>query len=183
MVTAPLGSKEEIIFRQQILKGFLGNRDLLKDYSYSRFDLTEIYNFFETIIAGNFIGVLMHRRLLFAEKERNQKRGKLILLILLFHKIHSDYVSKLDRKLFPKDYGIELQLLNAFFVDFNLDHYEMIFRKKKIRIRHIVELMKIITEKVTNGQAAAFWKRWFQFEAYVSVSNGIANHGIRFPNH
>jgi hypothetical protein len=33
--------------------------------------------------------------------------------------------------------------------------------------------MKIITEKVTNGQAAAFWKRWFQFEAYLSVSNGM----------
>ena len=182
MLTAPLGSKEEILYRQLILKGFIGNRELLKDYSYSRFDLTEIYNFFESIAAGNFIGVLMHRRLLFAEKERNQKRGKLILLILLFHKIHSDYTSKLDRKLFPKDYGIELQLLNAFFIDFNLDHYEMIFRKKKIRIRHIVELMKIITEKVTNGQAAVFWKRWFLFEAYLSVSNGIATHGFVFPS-
>jgi hypothetical protein len=83
-------------------------------------------------MAGNFIGVLMHRRLLFAEKERNQKRGKLILLILLFHKINSDYISKIDRKLFPKDYGIELQLLNAFFIYFNLDNYEMIFWKKKI---------------------------------------------------
>src|SRR4249919_635203 len=134
MITAPLESKEEINFRQQILKGFLGNRDLLKDYSYSRFDLTEIYNFFETIIAGNFIGVLMHRRLLFAEKERNQKRGKLILLILLFHKIQTDYIIKLDTKLFPKDYGIELKLINAFLADFNLDYYETIFRKKKIRI-------------------------------------------------
>jgi DNA mismatch repair protein MutS len=182
MVNAPLESNEEITERQQILKGFLAHRELLKDYPYSRFDLTEIFNFFETIIAGNFIGVLLHRRLLFAEKERNQKRGKLILLILLFHKIQSDYISKIDRKQFPKDYGLEIQYLNAFFVDFNLDHYEMIFRKKKIRVRHIVELMKIITEKVTNGQAAAFWKRWFQFEAYVSVSNGIATHGFAFPN-
>jgi DNA mismatch repair protein MutS len=182
MVTVPLASTQEILFRQQVLKGFVGNLELLKDYSYSRFDLTEVYNFFESVSAGNFIGVLMHRRLIFAEKERNQKRGKLILLILLFHKIQTDYTSKLDRKLFPKDYGIELQMLNAFLVDFNLDHYEMIFRKKKIRIRHIVELMKIITEKVTNGQAAAFFNRWFLFEAYLSVSNGIANHGFVFPN-
>jgi DNA mismatch repair protein MutS len=140
-----------------------------------------VYNFFESVIAGNFIGVLMHRRLIFAEKERNQKRGKLILLILLFHKIQMDYTSKIDTKLFPKDYALEIKLINAFFVDFNLDHYEMIFRKKKIRIRHIVELMKIITEKVTNGQAAAFFKRWFLFEAYLSVSNGIANHRFVFP--
>jgi DNA mismatch repair protein MutS len=182
MVTVPLSSTSEIQFRQQVLKGFSANWPLLKDYSYSRFDLTEIYKFFESIIAGNFIGVLMHRRLLFAEKERNQKRGKLILLILLFHKIQSDYISKLDTKLFPKDYGIELKLINAFLVDFNLDYYETIFRKKKIRIRHIVELMKIITEKVTNGQAAAFWKRWFMFEAYLSASNGIIKHGFIFPN-
>jgi DNA mismatch repair protein MutS len=182
IVTVPLSSTPDILFRQQVLKGFIGNREILKDYSYSRFDLTEVYNFFESVIAGNFIGVLMHRRLLFAEKERNQKRGKLILLILLFHKIHADYISKLDRKLFPKDYGIEIQLLNAFFIDFNLDHFEMIFRKKKIRVRHIVELMKIITEKVTNGQAAAFWKRWFLFEGYLSISNGIANHGFVFPS-
>jgi DNA mismatch repair protein MutS len=181
MVTVPLGSTEEILFRQKVLKGFIGNRELLKDYSFSRFDLTEVYNFFESVTAGNFIGVLMHRRLIFAEKERNQKRGKLILLILLFHKIQTDYTSKLDRKLFPKDYGIELQMLNAFLVDFNLDYYEMIFRKKKIRIRHIVELMKIITEKVTNGQAAAFFNRWFLFEGYLSVSNGIAHHGFVFP--
>jgi DNA mismatch repair protein MutS len=181
MVTVPLNSTEEIQFRQQVLKGFIGNRELLKDYSYSRFDLTEVYNFFESVTAGNFIGVLMHRRLIFAEKERNQKRGKLILLILLFHKIQTDYTSKIDTKLFPKDYALELKLINAFFVDFNLDHYEMIFRKKKIRIRHIVELMKIITEKVTNGQAAAFFTRWFLFEAHLSVSNGIANHGFVFP--
>jgi len=182
MVTVPLGSTSEIQFRQQILKGFAANWPILQDYSYSRFDLTEIYKFFETIITGNFIGVLLHRRLLFAEKERNQKRGKLILLILLFHKIQSDYISKLDSKLFPKDYGIELKLINAFLIDFNLDYYENIFRKKKIRIRHIVELMKIITEKVTNGQAAAFWKRWFMFEAYLSVSNGIIKHGFIFPS-
>src|SRR5450631_596065 len=169
MVMVPLASTSEIQFRQQVLKGFAANWPIFQDYSYSRFDLTEIHNFFESIMAGNFIGVLLHRRLLFAEKERNQKRGKLILLILLFHKIQSDYISKLDTKLFPKDYAIELKLINAFLVDFNLDYYETIFRKKKIRIRHIVELMKIITEKVTNGQAAAFWKRWFMFEAYLSV--------------
>src|SRR5664279_743676 len=181
IVTAPLASVEEITYRQQILKGFIGNQELLKDYSFSRFDLTEIYNFFESVSAGNFIGVLLHRRLIFGEKERHQKRGKLILLILLFRSIHNAYISKIDTKLFPKDYGIEIKLLNAFLVDFDLDRYETIFRKKKIRIRHIVELMKIITEKVTNGQAAAFWKRWFLFEAYLSVSQGINRNGFIFP--
>src|SRR5664279_5961082 len=64
IVTAPLASVEEITYRQQILKGFIGNQELLKDYSFSRFDLTEIYNFFESVSAGNFIGVLLHLSLI-----------------------------------------------------------------------------------------------------------------------
>ena len=38
--------------------------------------------------------------------------------------------------------------------------------------------MGIITEKVTNGQAACFWKRWFLFEAYLSVSKGIIGQDV-----
>jgi DNA mismatch repair protein MutS len=147
ILTIPLDTESEILFRQHVLKGFIGNRELLKDYSYSRFNLTDIYTFFESFSAGSFFGLHMRRRLMFSEKERNHKRGNLIMLILLFHKIYSSYISKLNKKLFPDEYAAELTLLNSFFVDFDLDHYETIVRKKKIRIRHIVELMKIITRK------------------------------------
>jgi DNA mismatch repair protein MutS len=64
-----------------------------------------------------------------------------------------------------------------------LPHYEKLYAKKKnLKVAQIVELMGIITEKVTNGQAAAFWKRWFLFEAYLSVSKGIVEHGFVFPS-
>ena len=182
ILAEPPKSLSVILFRQHILKGFIANRELLTDYSYSRFNLSDVYNFFETISAGSFLGLHMRRRLMFSEKERHQKRGKLIMLILLFNKIHSSYLSKIDTKLFPDEYAAELDLLNSFFVDFNLEYYETIFRKKKIRVRHIVELMKIITEKVTNGQVAAFWKRWYLFEAQLSISDGIIRHGFIFPS-
>ena len=77
------GSKEEILFRQKVLKGFAGNRAILKDYSFSRFNLSEVYDFLETFGAGEFSAGSLRRKLLFSEKERHQKRGKLILLILL----------------------------------------------------------------------------------------------------
>ena len=124
----------------------------------------------------------MRRKLIFSEKERHYKRGKLIILILLFNKIYSTYLSKMDTKHFPDEYVIELDRINGFFIDFDLERYESVFRaKKKIRISHIVELTKVITEKVTNGQAAAFWKRWYLFEAYLSISEGIIRHGFTFP--
>jgi DNA mismatch repair protein MutS len=181
IITEPLDSKSAILFRQHVLKGFIDNRELLKDYSYSRFNLSDIYDFFETFSAGSFLGEHLRWKLIFSEKLRHQKRGKLIMLILLFNKIHSTYLSKIDTKLFPEEYATELKRINSFFIDFKLEHFESIFRKKKFRVRHIVELMKIITERVTNGQASSFWKRWFLFEAYLSISNGIIRHGFIFP--
>jgi DNA mismatch repair protein MutS len=183
ILTKPPGPESAILFRQHVLKGFIGNREILKDYSYSRFNLSDVYDFFETFSAGSFLGLHLRRRLMFSEKERHYKRGKLIILILLFNKIHATYFSRIDTKLFPEEYATELERINGFFVDFNLEHYEFIYRKKKkIRISHIVELTKIITEKVTNGQAAAFWKRWYVFEAYLSISDGIIRHGFIFPS-
>ena len=182
MLGAPLGSQAEILYRQQLLKGFIGNRSLLKDYSFSRFNLSEIYDFLETFSVGSLSGSKLRWKLTFSEKERHQKRGRLILLVRLFYKIHNSYLSKIDTSLFPPAYAAELQLLNDFFAGFNLDRYETFFLKKsKITIGHIVELIQIIAEKITNGQVAAFWQRWFQFEAYLSVSNGISKHGFVFP--
>src|SRR5450631_3887432 len=183
ILTKPIDSESAISYRQQVLKGFIGNHEILKEYSYSRFNLSDVYSFFETFSAGSFIGLQLRRKLIFSEKERHFKRGKLIILILLFNKIHTSYLSKIDTKIFPKEYATELDRINGFFVDFDLERYESYFRKKnKIRISHIVELTRIITEKVTNGQAASFWKRWYLFEAYLSISDGIVRHGFIFPS-
>jgi DNA mismatch repair protein MutS len=182
IITKPLSSKAAILDRQNLLNGFIGNQEILKDYSYSRFDLSEIHTFFESFPAGSFFEGSLRWRLRFSEKERHHKRGKLILLILLFNRIDSVYLDKIDTKSFPEEYASELARMRQFFADFKPGHYESIFRKKKIRVRHIVELMKIMTEKVTSGEAASFWKRWFLFEAYLSVSHGIIRHGFTFPS-
>ena len=183
LVTEPPGAMEDILIRQKVLKGFMDNYEKWKEYSFSRFNLSEIYDFFETFGAGNFFAANMKWKLRFSEKERSQRRGRLILLIRLFSKIQTDYFEKLDPKLFPTEYASELDLLNRFLIDFNLPHYEKIYEKKKtLNVSQIVDLMGIITEKVTNGQAAAFWNRWFLFEAYLSVSKGIVEHGFVFPS-
>ncbi|HEY4154587.1 MAG TPA: hypothetical protein VGM24_04150 [Puia sp.] len=182
IITKIPGSKEQVLFRQQLLKGFIANRELLKDYSYSRFDLTEIHNFLETFFIGSISGKSLRVKFMFSEKLRHQKRGKLILLIRLFHKIHTSYLSRIDKKSFPPEYAVELQGLNEFFASFDLDRYETAFRKNKFRIRHMVELMMLLTEKIMNGQMASFWKRWFSFEAWLSISESIIKHGYIFPS-
>lgn len=183
LVTEPPGNMEGMLQRQQILKGYIANYEIWKEYSFSRFNLAEIYDFFETFGAGNFFANDMKWKLRFSEKERSQRRGRLILLILLFSKIHSNYMSKLETKFFPSEYASQLDWLNHFFEDFKLAHFEKIYEEKKtLRVSQIVELMGIITEKVTSGEAEAFWNRWFLFEAYLSVSKGIVEHGFVFPS-
>jgi len=181
ILSKPLSSVTEILNRQHILQGFAGNHALLKDYSFSRFNLAEIYDFMETFAAGELSGRKLRWKLTFSDKERQQKRGRLILLIRLFYKIHTSYTSKIDTSLFPAGYAAELVQLNAFFSDFGLERYETAFKKNKFRISHIIELLQIIAEKVTRGQFAAFWSRWFLFEAYLSVSNAIIKNNFVFP--
>ncbi len=179
----PLESKQEVLFRQHVLMGFIGNREVFNDYSFSRFNLADVQYYLDSFTAGNFFGLALRRKLIFSEKERHHNRGKLIMLILLFHKIQTGFFNKMDLSLFPPAYAGELQWIKGFFEEFNLEYYESILRKKKkIRIGHIVDLIQIITEKVTKGQLAGFWKRWFHFEAHLSVSISIAKQGFVFPS-
>ena len=181
LIAQPLSTKEAIFSRQHILKGFIGNGQLLKDYSFSRFNLSEIYDFFETFSVGSLSGKKLRWKLTFSDKERSQKKGRLILMVRLFHKIHTSYLNKIDTKLFPFSYASEMEGMNDFFKSFNLDRHEEAFRRNKFRVGHMVELIKVIAEKVTTGQAALFWNRWFLFEAYLSVSHSIIKHEFTFP--
>ena len=183
LLAGPLSSIKEIEERQQVLKGFLQHHEILKDYSFSRFNLAELYDFLETFAVGSLSGAKLRWKLTVSEKERQQKRGKLIQMILLFHKIHGSYTSQLDTTQFPAFYRTELQHLNQFFLDFNTARYEAAFRKtKKLGVEDIAQLMETIAAKTTSGQLAAFWQRWFRFEALLSVSMGIYKHGFHFPH-
>lgn len=181
LVTQPLLSIEAILIRQQVIKGFIDNRELFKDYSFSRFNLSEIYDFTESFSVGSLSSGKLRWKLIFSDKEKSQKKGRLILLVRLFHKIHSAYLTKTDLKIFPPSYADELEYLNNFFKSFNLEHHEEAFRKNKFGISHIVELTKVIAEKVTTGEMAQFWNRWFLFEAYLSISHSIIKHNFVFP--
>ena len=180
ILTLP-GNMEEIRYRQEILKGFIANREITKDYSYSRYNLSEIYDFLETFSVGTLSGSKLRWKLTFSEKERHQKRGKLIQLVLLFHKIQDGYINKLDIAAFPAAYASELQQLKSFFADFNLEQYERFIKKDKFGVGDMVDLIQLIAEKTTRGQMAAFWKQWFAFEAWLSISKGIIKNGLVFP--
>ncbi|MEO6914857.1 MAG: hypothetical protein ABI151_03680, partial [Chitinophagaceae bacterium] len=181
ILSLPLGSKEDIVSRQNLLKGFISNWEMLKDYSYYRFNFSDTYEFFQTIFSSPDATKNLRLKFMFSEKAREQKKGKLILLVRLFYALDETYISKIDTRFFPPEYAIEIQAIKKFFAAFNLERYETAFNKNKFGNSHMVELLEIISEKIGNGEADAFWKRWFLFEAYLSISNGIVTQGFVFP--
>ncbi|HUR12519.1 MAG TPA: hypothetical protein VM012_14180, partial [Flavitalea sp.] len=148
ILSQTLPSKEEILVRQQLLKGFIANWEILKGYSFYRFNLSDVYDFFETILISSVSTRKLRLRFMFSEKAREQKRGKLILFVRLFYAINRDYLTKINTSVFPAPYAAELEEIKNFFVGFDLDRYETAFIKKKFRSRHMVELIILITEKI-----------------------------------
>jgi DNA mismatch repair protein MutS len=181
LLAKPLSTKEEIWHRQDILKGFIANKDVWKDYSFYRFDLSDVYEFFDTIFVGSVSPRKMGWKFFFSEKTREQKKGKLILMVRLFYALSGQYLEKINVDKFPALYAVELEGMKKFLADFNLEYYEHRFTKNKFRVRQMVELMMKITEKVAKGEMALFWQRWFLFEAYLSISNCILERNFAFP--
>ena len=176
-----LDSVDDIVYRQDILKGLILNNGILKDFSYSKVDLLEVYDFLEKHPHNGNSKMNLRRQLLFSEKERHNKRGKFIQFVLLFHKLQTFYFSRLNTKIFPARYQIELVRLIDILSSFNLSHYELLIREQRFKSKHVVELSELISGKTHSGQISSFWKHYFLFEAYLSLSFAIIKYQFNFP--
>jgi DNA mismatch repair protein MutS len=176
-----LDSEKAILARQDLLKGFIANWKILKQYPFYRFNLSDIFEFLDTIFIGSTSARKLRFKFMFSEKAREQHKGKLILLIRLFYAINHDYLAKIDASLFPPTYAAELEGIKNFLSAFDLDRYENAINKNKFRVGHMVELMMIISKTTVSGESAVFKQRWFLFEAYLSISTGIVKNGFVFP--
>lgn len=177
----PLDSVEEIFKRQTIIKGFIANNGILKDYSYSRRELLEILLF---LTHSNFSENPKRNQrlhLLFSEQNRRMKASKLIQVVLFLNKLQSYYVSRINLAVFPESYKKEIQGLNDFLTGLNLPKYEVLIREQNFKVKHIIELNKIYAKNILNGEFEFFWKNFFLFEAYLSISLGIIKHKWEFP--
>jgi DNA mismatch repair protein MutS len=178
LLTEPLESVEEIQYQQSILHGFIRNNDILKNYNYSRVSLSDTYAFAHEIANDDMDAGALAIALRFSERKRHQLRGKCCQLVLLFHKLNVNYLTRLALTDFPALYQLELEQLRRFFASFNLNEYELIVREKKLKVAHMVNIVTTLAEQLANGNLAVFWKQLFFMEANISASLGILQHGF-----
>ena len=119
----PLISVESILERQNIIKGFIANKAVLANYSYSKSDFYEVYEFLYRQDAIGYTNKFM-RGMGFSKQDTDRARPAVIQLVTLFREIEVYYVKKLDTKSFPAAYKTELGKLYDFFTSFNLNYYE-----------------------------------------------------------
>ena len=184
LLSEPLASLDEILNRQHILKGLIANLGVLKNYSYARIDLVEVFHFLgvspvEKISTNGLKSLQL--QLLFSEKKRHQLRGKCVQMVLLLHRLQVRYFNRIDISQFPEDYKDELRSIHDFLAGFQLSEWEGLIREQRFTVKHINTLMDVITEKAAKGEIMQFWKRCFLFEAYLSISLGIEQNGFTFP--
>lgn len=180
MLLTPLLSLESIIERQQILKGFVGNIELFQAYSYSKIDFREVDTFIELFNDKNYLPKRIKLKLYLSKKKHYEYRGKCVQLILLYQRLHH-YVKNLPTKGFPKAYKSELLFLDNYLSSFRLNYYENLIRENKFWVKHILEIMRLISDKKSKKETGEFKKLYTQFEAYISIAIGINNHKFTFP--
>jgi len=176
----PLTSIAEIGIRQDIIKGFIGNLDFLKDYTYARPEFNEVHAFLNDTSIQQY-GKEFRLKLLFLARERHRTLPKFVQFVLLFHRLHSHYIGRMNREVFPDVYKKELVALFDFLATLRLDFYDKVIREDAFKVKHVIELAVIISSEQLKGTISVFYERLALFEAYLSIARAVTELGFCFP--
>lgn len=179
LMAKPLQNKEEVNMRQEILKGFISNSTIFTNYSYSKIDFREVDLFLQNFQGANYLPKFIKYRLRFSKQLYFVYRAHCIQLILLYHKLHNQYIKNLSTAAFPEAYKDDIRFIDAYLSGFNTAYYENLIRKNSLRTKHIIEIFKYIEKK--HDDIFLFQEKYTLFEAYVSISTGIHYHKFSFP--
>lgn len=180
LLCLPLHNKGEIQLRQSILKGFIKNTNVLKEYSYSSIYFRNVYNFLTNEEIKSETNKIWSYKFYSSTSTRASHKSKFIQTILLFDRLNKICFANLDISLFPIEYAKEIQNIVAYLEFFELEKYMHLINENRFYDSHSLAL----AEKLSNlrEKTTIFWDTFFLFEAYLSISIGLCKHGFIFPS-
>ncbi len=182
ILQSPLNSKDEILRRQSIFKGFILNHNILKNYSYTVLYLNEVHDFLNNWQLEHILDKKLKFKYFTSKNVKIAYASKLNLLILFFHRLQTHYFSKIELKLFPEFYIQNINDIRTFLNLFNLSKYENLIRESRLKDKHLIEISSIISNLKSKNQIFEFWDGLFLFEAYLSISLSLESRNFTFPN-
>jgi len=179
LLETPLSAEAQVVERQNILKGFIQNKEVLKNYSYTVLYLNEVHYFLNNFKEGE----LNWKRFLFFGPTADEilTHNKIHQLILFFYRLESTCFSRLNLIHFPKSYRKDLNRILSFLSFFELKKYQYIIREKQLKTKHVKNLLAKISVLKEEGRIECFWEDLFLFESYLSISKAIINREFVFP--
>ncbi|MBF4491259.1 hypothetical protein IR010_01815 [Flavobacterium sp. MR2016-29] len=179
LLETPLRNESQIIERQKILKGFALNNTVLEKYSYTVLYVNEVHFFLTNFNEDD----LPKRSFLFSGPTADEVvfHNKIHQLILFFHRLESICFSRLNLIAFPEMYRKDLNRILAFLSVFDLKKYENTIREKRLKNKHIKEIVAKIAKLKAADKIQPFWEDLFLFESYLSISKAIIKNNFAFP--
>lgn len=178
---APLSSVDEILHRQEIIRGMLKNWKILESFSYAKADLTEVYQFCGKVESLPQHSWSLPLQLRLYGEMKLQIQTRLIQFIHLMHRLYNRYFSLLQMSAFPVDFRKKAEYILQILSCFDLHKHEEMTREGNFAIRHMIAFIKTLQQELTPDKNHTFWDNLFEFEAYVSVATGMHKHNFAFP--
>lgn len=184
VLTEMPGSVEDIYHRQEILKGLLQHDHLYVPISYSKVEFNQVYSYIEEkrIGGSDLTGVSLKVHFFFTASERNREKGGLYQLFYFFHKINQLYFSRLRTDVFPASFREGLTNIRRMLSELQVEKYYAIARDRGLSLADTACLAELLQKKMNEGEMDRFWKDFFTFEAWYSISKGIHIHRLNFPS-
>lgn len=182
ILETPLKSKEEVILRQNILKGFISNHKILREYSYPALYLNEVYDFLTSAEHEDFSEQKLKFKFFTSRSKKGLYVSKLNQLVLFFYKLEAHYFSWIDLKLFPASYSKNISKIINFLKGFDLDKNEKVVREKGLKDSEIIKLSHLISKLSSKETLSHFWNELFLFEAYLAISISVVQNEFTFPS-
>lgn len=181
IIETPLVNLEEIIKRQEILKGLIKQGKILDQYAYSRHEFNEVYQFITD--TQRHQSILKSRLKLYWNKgHKLQTKARISQVVLFLHKLAFQYFSRIDIQLFPLPFQKQIQWLQEFLASFNLNFYQNLISEGKLKIKHLIEIERQINQQHIDKNISVFYEKLLHFEALLSISQAITKQGFCFPS-
>lgn len=181
LVNTPLCSEDEILRRQEILKGFVANYSVLKDYNYTFLYFNQVYTFLNEDNFQNYLDNKRKFRYLTSKREKMDYRSKVTQLVLFLHKLEYNFFLRLNLEQFPLHYKSAISDIIEFLSKFNLSSYKDRTVNRRLNDKELLALTSIIAELKLNKAIDDFREKLFIFEAYLSIGLGIKKNDFSFP--
>lgn len=175
-------SKEEVLERQQVIKGFTANLSKIKNLQSYKRDIEEAYDFCcrldsQLPDAKNNLRELKIV-LLFSRKKREQLLSRSIQLLLVLEKISRHYFSNLDLIQFPAVYKSSIHEIAAVINVFEKEWMLLIKKGNNLSTSDVARFIHQLYALFKSGRLLKCWSEFFLFEAYLSIAETAQKAGF-----